>query len=123
MQLSSFYKPGALPISFELFPPKTEKGEAALLRHSGALSEFAPSYFTCTYGAGGSTRDKTLQIVSMVKEKFNVPVASHLTCVGSTKDELRDYLKRAKEAGVDYIVRCVVTRRRGLRSLPRLKAG
>lgn len=104
MQLSSFYKPGSLPISFELFPPKTEKGELALMRHVETLSKFAPSYFTCTYGAGGSTQDKTLQIISNVKSKFNIPVASHLTCVGATVDELRGYLTRAKEAGVDYIV-------------------
>lgn len=104
MQLSSFYEPGSLPISFELFPPKTEKGEAALMRHVKALSEFAPSYFTCTYGAGGSTQDKTLQIISNVKSQFNVPVASHLTCVGATVDELRGYLERAKAAGVNYIV-------------------
>lgn len=104
MQLSSFYKAGSVPISFELFPPKTEKGEAALMKHVAALAEYGPSYFTCTYGAGGSTQDKTLQIISNVKSQFNIPVASHLTCVGATVDELRGYLSRAKEAGVDYIV-------------------
>jgi len=104
MQLSSFYKPGAMPISFELFPPKTEKGEAALMKHVAALAEFSPSYFTCTYGAGGSTQDKTLQIISNVKQQFNIPVASHLTCVAATVDELRGYLTRARDAGVDYIV-------------------
>ncbi|TVS07718.1 MAG: methylenetetrahydrofolate reductase [NAD(P)H], partial [Planctomycetaceae bacterium] len=56
------------------------------------------------YGAGGSTRDKTLEIVSQVKRTFDVPVASHLTCVGSTVPQLRDYLGRAAEAGIDHIV-------------------
>jgi methylenetetrahydrofolate reductase (NADPH) len=63
-----------------------------------------PDFFTCTYGAGGSTRDKTLEIVTRVKERFGLPVASHLTCVGSTVAQLREYLREAHEQGVDYIV-------------------
>lgn len=103
MKLSDIYQ-DRFGLSFELFPPKTEKGEAALFRHVEALSKYKPSYFTCTYGAGGSTRDKTLDIVERVKKDSNIPVASHLTCVGATVDELRDYLKEASERGVDYIV-------------------
>ena len=91
-------------LSFELFPPKTEKGEAALYRHVETLMQFKPDFFTCTYGAGGSTQTKTLEIVSHVKEKFGVPVASHLTCVGSTVDQLREYLEQAKSKSVDMIM-------------------
>ena len=91
-------------ISFELFPPKTEAGDAALFRHVEKLLEFDPSFFTCTYGAGGSTRDKTLGIVSRVKSQLNIPVASHLTCVGSTVDQLRSFLSAASEHAIDYIV-------------------
>ena len=91
-------------LSFELYPPKTEKGEAALMRHVEQLNRFRPDYFTCTYGAGGSTRDKTLDIVTGVKERLNVPVATHLTCVGSTVDQLRNYLAEASRRGIDYIV-------------------
>ena len=65
--------------SFELFPPKTDKGEEALRKHVAKLVEFGPSYITCTYGAGGSTRDKTLAIVAQVKQQHGLPVASHLT--------------------------------------------
>lgn len=104
MKLPEVYQDNRFGLSFELFPPKTEKGEAALFRHVEALSKYKPSYFTCTYGAGGSTRDKTLDIVERVKKDFNIPVASHLTCVGSTVDELRGYLKEATQRGVDYIV-------------------
>jgi len=65
---------------------------------------FQPNYITCTYGAGGSTRQKTLQVVERVKEEFQIPVASHLTCVGSTTEELRTYLADARRRNVDYLV-------------------
>ena len=104
MSLASFYQQDRPAISFELFPPKTEAGERALEDHIGQLMQFEPSYVTCTYGAGGSTREKTLEIVTRVKQQFQVPVASHLTCVGSTVDQLRDYLGRARDAGIDFIV-------------------
>ena len=104
MTLSAVYGPGRLGLSFELFPPKTEAGEAELFRHLAELAAFKPSYITCTYGAGGSTRAKTLEIVGRVRRRFDCPVASHLTCVGSTVDQLRAYLRDAAAAGVDYIV-------------------
>ena len=102
--LAECYAPGKFALSFELFPPKTSAGETALHRHVQKLMEFSPSFITCTYGAGGSTRDKTLDIVAKVKSDHGLPVASHLTCVGSTVDELRAYLFEAVERGVDYIV-------------------
>ncbi len=104
MTLSQVYAPGKFGLSFELFPPKTSAGDEALFRHVGQLMEFQPSFITCTYGAGGSTRNKTLEIVEQVKQRFNVPVASHLTCVGSTVDQLRDYLREAHQRGIDYVV-------------------
>jgi methylenetetrahydrofolate reductase (NADPH) len=104
MTLSTHYGSGKLGLSFELFPPKTEKGEAALFKHVRQLVEFKPSFVTCTYGAGGSTRDKTLDIVGRVKQEYGLPVASHLTCVGSTRDQLREYLAESQQRGIDYIV-------------------
>lgn len=104
MTLTQHYGPGKLGLSFELFPPKTAAGEAAMYRHVDQLVEFKPDFITCTYGAGGSTRDKTLGIVEHVKQRYNLPVASHLTCVGSTVDQLRAYLTEAATRGVDYIV-------------------
>ncbi len=101
---NNLYQPGKLTLSFELFPPKTEKGEANLYRHVETLMEYSPDFITCTYGAGGSTQTKTLDIIRTVKERFNIPVASHLTLVGSTADQLRDYIKEAKSQGVDHIV-------------------
>ncbi len=104
MSLQTAFQAERFVISFELFPPKTSKGEANLYRHVKKLMQFQPDFITCTYGAGGSTRDKTLEIVQNVKSEFQIPVASHLTLVGSTVDQLRDYLTTAQESGVDYIV-------------------
>ena len=104
MSLAQHYIPNRLALSFELFPPKTAAGEEAMFSHVAQLVAFRPSFITCTYGAGGSTRNKTLEIVTRVKERFQLPVASHLTCVGSTIDQLRNYLMEAQKSGVDYVV-------------------
>ncbi|HVX13195.1 MAG TPA: methylenetetrahydrofolate reductase [NAD(P)H] [Pirellulales bacterium] len=104
MTLRQAYGPDRFGLSFELFPPKTEAGERELFEHLPELMSFEPTYVTCTYGAGGSTRDKTLEIVERVRERFGCPVASHLTCVGATVDELRAYLHEAHTRGVENIV-------------------
>lgn len=102
--LSNLFKSKSLVVSYELFPPKTEKGVANLMKNVKQLMEHDPDFITCTYGAGGSTQAKTLEIIKQVKAEFSVPVASHLTCVGSTVDDLKKYLQSAKDAGVDYVV-------------------
>lgn len=104
MSLSSVYGIGRFGLSFELFPPKTVEGEESLWSHVRQLNEFSPAYFTCTYGAGGSTRDKTLAITREVKRLCGTAVASHLTCVGATTTDLEAYLEAALAAGVDAIV-------------------
>ena len=104
MSLSEHYQDSTCAISFELFPPKTDAGMANLLHNVRKLASFNPAYFTCTYGAGGSTQGTTLDVVEKVKEATGLPVASHLTCVGATTAQLGDYLDEAKKRGVDYIV-------------------
>jgi methylenetetrahydrofolate reductase (NADPH) len=104
MKVSEAYGPGRFGLSFELFPPKTPAGEEELFRHLPDLFAFKPAYLTCTYGAGGSTRDKTLEIVERVAREYGCAVASHLTCVGSTVAELRNYLAEAERRGVSNIV-------------------
>jgi methylenetetrahydrofolate reductase (NADPH) len=104
MGLSDFFSGNRRGLSFELFPPKTDEGVLDLMKTVGELIEFSPDFFTCTYGAGGSTRDRTLQILKGVKDRYNIPVASHLTCVGTTVDELREYLRTAIAQGTDHIV-------------------
>lgn len=104
MRVREAYGPDRFGLSFELFPPKTPKGEDELFVHVAELMAFEPSYITCTYGAGGSTRDKTLEIVSKVHQQHQIPVASHLTCVGATADDLRGYLSEAWEMGIQNVV-------------------
>jgi methylenetetrahydrofolate reductase (NADPH) len=100
-----FYPTRPFNLSFELFPPKTPTGEDALWQNLEQLMAFGPDVVTCTYGAGGSTHGKTLEIVTKVKNWFGgVRVASHLTCVGSTVDQLRGYLTEAESLGIDNIV-------------------
>ncbi len=104
MKFAEAYGPDKFGLSFELFPPKTPAGEEVLWRNLDVLMAFEPSLVTCTYGAGGSTRDKTLEIVSEVRRRYGCSVASHLTCVGATVDDLRNYLKAAQDRGVENIV-------------------
>jgi methylenetetrahydrofolate reductase (NADPH) len=104
MTIAEAYRAGRFGLSFELFPPKTPAGETELFEHVARLVEFQPDYITCTYGAGGSTRNKTLDIVERVHRQFGCAVASHLTCVGSTVDELRSYLRESQSRRVGNIV-------------------
>ena len=104
MRFSAAYGAGKFGLSFELFPPKTPQGEANLFEHVARLVEFQPSFITCTYGAGGSTQDKTLEIIARVRREFKLPVATHLTCVGRTVDQLHEYLTRARQEGIENVV-------------------
>ena len=103
--LRALYASGKPVISFELFPPKTETGMNNLLEHLKELANCRPAYITCTYGAGGSTRDRTLMALEAVHKHYpDIPIASHLSCIGSSRDELRDYINKAIAIGVDRIV-------------------
>jgi len=104
VSIADAYAAGRFGLSFELFPPKTPASEAAMWRTVDDLMAYEPTLVTCTYGAGGSTREKTLDVISGVRSRHDVPVASHLTCVGSSVDELRGYLREAVRRGVAAIV-------------------
>ena len=104
MSIKEAYGNGRFGLSFELFPPKTPESEATMWRTVEELMAYGPALVTCTYGAGGSTRGKTLDIIEGVRRRHDVAVASHLTCVGSTVDELRAYLGEARDRGVTAIV-------------------
>ena len=122
MRFSEAYGPGKFGLSFELFPPKTPTVGAGNVRPSRDLMRFEPAYMTCTYGAGGSTRDKTLEIVERVRRESRTPVASHLTCVGSTVDELRLPGRSLAVAGSTISSPCVAIRRAAKRRSGRLPA-
>src|SRR4051812_12164775 len=99
-------RPAGKPVlSVEFFPTKTEEGERALLEKTiPALMAIRPSYCSVTYGAGGSTRDKTLGIVDRIQREHNLPAMMHLTCVNSTKEELGGVLEAARARDVRNIL-------------------
>jgi methylenetetrahydrofolate reductase (NADPH) len=90
--------------SFEFFPPKTEAGEENLRRALGELRGTEPDYVSVTYGAGGSTREKTIEIVSTIKETYGFEAMAHLTCVNATVEQLRVTLDQMRDAGVDNVL-------------------
>ncbi len=92
-------------ISFEFFPPKTPAGDAALLeKHIPELMELRPDYCSVTYGAGGSTRDKTADIVEEIQNRHGLTAMMHLTCVNATTDELQTVIGDAKARGIRNIL-------------------
>ncbi|WP_274425607.1 methylenetetrahydrofolate reductase [NAD(P)H] [Chelativorans sp. YIM 93263] len=93
-----------ITVSFELFPPKTERGIDNLGRTVAQLASAGPQYFSVTYGAGGTTRDRTARVVDMVRRHTGLPVAHHLTCVGASRAEIDAQAQRLWESGVRKIV-------------------
>jgi len=91
-------------ISFEIFPPKTEQGDVALFSHLERLKEYQPGFISCTYGAGGSTQTRTVELCQVIQERFGQIATSHFTCVGATRDELTKWLDYAGAAGIHNIM-------------------
>lgn len=84
-----FANVGRKPVySFEVFPPKTDKAYANLKEILPELIELKPAYMTVTYGAMGTTQERTLEIAALIKRQFKLETASHLTCVGSSRAQL-----------------------------------
>lgn len=91
-------------ISFEFFPPKTDKGRENLKATREQLSALDPEYFSVTFGAGGSNREHTLDVVKQIQAESHVDAAPHLSCIGSTRDNIRDMLEQYMAAGIHRIV-------------------
>jgi methylenetetrahydrofolate reductase (NADPH) len=104
MRFTEAYRNGRFGLSFEIFPPRTPAGDEALYASVESMVRHRPSFVTVTYGAGGSTREKTLELAVTLRERFGVSTAAHLTCVGSSRDDLRGWLKQAADRGVENIV-------------------
>ena len=90
--------------SFEFFPPKDVEGEERLWAAMSQLESIAPDFISVTYGAGGSTRDRTIRITSEITARTHIPTVAHLTCVGSTRDELIEILGKYRDAGIKSIL-------------------
>jgi methylenetetrahydrofolate reductase (NADPH) len=96
---------GRPAISFEFFPPKTDEGDRSLFEKTmPALMEIKPDYCSVTYGAGGSTRDKTLGIVDRIQKDFGLTSMMHLTCVNSTREQLREVIEEARGRGIKNLL-------------------
>lgn len=104
MHISQVLQKKQTTISFEFFPPKNEEASEDLFRNIQELSQMNPAYVSVTYGAGGSTRDLTHDLVVKLQEQTGLTIVSHLTCVGSTKDEIREILKRYEKSGIHNIM-------------------
>lgn len=91
-------------LSFEFYPPKTEAGKAKLPTTAAALAELRPAYFSCTFGAGGSTQQGTQETVKTIRETTNVMAAPHLSCISSNKADIKQMLESYLGHGIDRIV-------------------
>src|SRR4051794_1706412 len=102
--IASLLAQGERSFSFEFFPPKDAAGEEVLWRSLRELEELRPTFVSVTYGAGGSTRDRTIEITGRIARETTMTPMAHLTCVGHTVGELEEILDSLAEAGVDNIL-------------------
>ncbi|MBW3542930.1 MAG: methylenetetrahydrofolate reductase [NAD(P)H] [Planctomycetes bacterium] len=103
MRIRDIYKQG-FGLSIEVFPPKSTDGDEALLRTLGRLAPYRPGFFSCTYGAGGTTRTRTLDWCVQIQKRFALTATAHFTCVGSTRGQLLDWLHLAHDRGLRNIM-------------------
>ena len=104
MRIDQILAAQAPVFSFEFFPPKTEAGERNLYGALAELQSLEPSFVSVTYGAGGSTREKTIEIVKRIKDEHSLEAMAHFTCVGATVPELRGTLDEMLGAGIDNVL-------------------
>ena len=104
MKISEIFRSSPLALSIEIFPPKSEKGDASLSENLSRLVRYQPAFISCTYGAGGSTQDRTLDWCDRLSKEFGQTATAHFTCVGATREELIDWLHRAQAQGVQNIM-------------------
>src|SRR4051794_2217834 len=104
MKIRDLFKTGKRVFSFEFFPPKTEAGAANLERTIRELADLQPSFVSVTYGAGGSARDRTVELVKKIQQADGICAMAHLTCVGSGRDEIAGVVDRLVDAGIENLI-------------------
>ena len=104
MKIRNRLNPSNPCFSFEFFPPKTEEGSQNLLRTLEALAPLDPGFVSVTYGAGGSTRDRTIDLVTQIKANTGIEAMAHLSCVGHTRDEIAGILDRLATAKIENVL-------------------
>src|SRR5258708_40015090 len=100
MKIPQMLAAGRPLFSFEFFPPKDEAAAAKLMETIVQLKNLKPDFVSVTYGAGGSTRAKTLELVGRIKHEIGMEAMAHLTCVGHSKAEIREILKELADKGI-----------------------
>ena len=102
MKISEILKKKAT-ISFEVFPPKNKEGDISSIYYTiEELSQLNPDFISVTYGAGGSTKGKTVEIASTIKNQYNIEAVAHLTCISSTESEILDICQQLKDNHIEY---------------------
>ena len=104
MKIIDRLKEERIHISFEVFPPKTDEGIDKVLSATAEIAKFDPAFISVTYGAGGGTSKNTVGIASHIQNDLKVPSLAHLTCVSSTKAEVREVIKKLKEEGIENVL-------------------
>lgn len=104
MRIRDIYAQRRFGLSIEIFPPKTPEGDEALRQTLRELAPFGPAFVSCTYGAGGSTSKRTVEWCREIQEQHSLAATAHFTCVGSTRDELVEWLQFAWKAGIRNIM-------------------
>ena len=104
MRIDGLFSRGRPVFSFEFFPPKTEKGFASLYRTIEDLKRLDPNFVSVTWGAGGSTRRKTVEIVIQIQQDIGIRAMAHLSCIGSTQDQLAETLDRLQRGGISNVL-------------------
>ena len=104
MRIAEIYRPGKFGLSFEIFPPKTPDGDDALWENVARLARLKPAFISCTYGAGGSTRTRTVELCQEIQRRFGQTATTHFTCLGGSLVELREWLALARDRGIKNIM-------------------
>jgi methylenetetrahydrofolate reductase (NADPH) len=105
VRILDLFRSASEPVfSFEFFPPKTDEGRNALLQTIAELRALGPGFVSVTYGAGGSTRDTTIELVTYIKNHLGIEAMAHLTCVGATRAELAAVLDRLQAGGIENVI-------------------
>jgi methylenetetrahydrofolate reductase (NADPH) len=104
MRISELYARGRPVVSFEFFPPKTDAGYQSLYRTIAELKRLDPGFVSVTWGAGGSTRAKTVDLVVQIQRELGIPAMAHMTCVGSPREQLAETLARLVREGLRNVL-------------------
>jgi methylenetetrahydrofolate reductase (NADPH) len=104
MKIAQYFPSGKKVFSFEFFPPKTEEGMIHLFQTIGELKPLKPAFVSVTYGAGGSTRERTIDLVRRIKHEHGIEAMAHLTCLGADQTDIDRILKQLERDGIENIL-------------------